>query len=191
MLTRDYYVALLEKRASENLPDEAPGVNPPPVLDSAQVTTNEHNKNLADNREYLHGIFPNAGEVESNQSATMKKLFNNLPKDTITSNPLIKVAREMFFGAIESGGLMKTAAPIHREVAFSAFCDELEKIAALQTQNLAQVAAKNRVAMSRPAKAWDLSSPASAAGAGAKPSVPQGSGTSVHANGLLGRLGLK
>lgn len=185
MLTRDSYVALLEKRAAES------DIESVQHIDSAQVTTSEHNSNKEDNRQYLHGIFPNAGEVQSNQTATVKKLFNNT-KDAITSNPLMKLAeaRRVFFGAINANGMAKTASPMYLELMFSSFKDELEKIAALKPQNLAQVAAKNQVAMSRPAKVWDLSSPASVAGAAAKPAM-QGSGTSVHAGGILGRLGIK
>lgn len=226
MFTRDAYVALLEKRATDTESSVEPN-------DSAEATAMEYRKNLEDNRQYLHGIFPNAGEVQANQSATIKKLFDNLPSGTIVGTPLLKVARAVFFEAI-SQGHVKTASPIHAELSYRAFCDELEKIAnlgamgagggmaappaqaatqgmkapmsagaaggggmaaggmgkvaALKQQTLAQVAAKNRVAMSRPAKAWDISSPASAGAAGARPSAPQGSGTSVNQGGFLSRL---
>lgn len=180
MLTRDSYVALLEKRAA----DAAESSIEP--TDSAEATAQEYRKNLEDNRQYLHGVFPNAGEVESNQSATVKKLFNNMPKDTIVGTPLLKVARAIFFEAVQ-GGHIKTASPIHAELAYRAFVDELEKIAALKPQTLSQVAAKNQAAMKLPAKVWNIS-PASAGGAAAKPSLPQGSGTSVHQGGFLSRL---
>lgn len=192
MLTRDSYVALLEKRAElyDNHPDPQSASHAPtavPENDSAAATAAEHSKIKEDNRQYLHGIFPNAGAVQENQTAHIKKLFSNLPKDTITSNPLLKVARAMFYEAVQHGQFMKTASPIQRELAFSSFCNELEKIAALKPQTMAQVATKNQIAMAHP-KVWDLSSPGSVAGAAAKPALPQGSGTSVHSQGLLGRL---
>ncbi len=183
MLTRDSYIALLEKRASME--------SSIPPNDSAAETHEEFKKNQADNREYLHSIFNTAGAAADNMQ-NIKKSFGDLSDKTVIGHPLLKVAnREFFFSTMQSNELLKTASPLHIEVAFSAFCDELEKIAALKPQNLAQVAAKNRVAMSRPAKAWDLSSPASSMGAAAKPTLPQGSGTSVHTGGILARLGLK
>jgi len=191
MLTRDPYVALLEKRAElyDVYQDPQSASHAPtavPENDSAASTVQEHNRIKEDNRNYLHQIFPNAGAVQENQSAHLKKLFNDIPKDAIISNPLIKVARDLFFGAIQHGEFLKTASPIHVEMAYRSFCDELEKIAALKPQTMSQLAAKNQMAMARP-KVWDLSSPASAAGAAAKPAL-QGSGTSVHTQGLLGRL---
>jgi hypothetical protein len=130
MTTNDSYVALLEKRASadgygphESVPSE--------YNNGADVSTSEHEANKEDHRAYLHSIFSQAGAVQSNQSAELKKLFPNMPKDTIVSNPLIKVGRNTFFAALHGyDGTMKVASSIHREIAFKAFCDELEKIAA-------------------------------------------------------------
>lgn len=133
MFTRDSYVALLEKRAEygdvHSDPHSVSGApTSTPGMDSAAATTQEHDRNKEDNRQYLHGIFPNAGAVQSNQTATIKQMFSNLPKDTITSNPLLKVARAVFFDALQQGDMLKTASPIHIELAYHAFCDELEKI---------------------------------------------------------------
>ncbi len=178
MLTRDSYVALLEKRAA----DAAESAIEP--TDSAQLTTQQYRENMADSREYLHGAFSQAGAVEGNQSATVKKLFNNIPSGAIVGTPLMKVARAIFDEAVEKG-VIKTASPIHAEVAYRSFIDELEKIAALKPQTLTQVAAKNQTAMRLPQKTWDLSSPMAAAGSAA---LPQGSGTSVNQGGFLSRL---
>lgn len=179
MLTRDSYVALLEKRAA----DAAESAIEP--TDSAELTTQQYRQNLADNREYLHGAFSNAAAVESNQTASVKKLFNNIPSGAIPGGPLLKVARAIFDEAVEKGKV-KMASPIHAEVAYRSFLDELEKIAALKPQTLSQVAAKNQTAMRLPQKTWDLSSPMAAAGSAAR--APQGSGTSVHQGGMLSRL---
>ncbi len=225
MITRDSYVAFLEKRAA----DAAESAIEP--TDSVQLTTQEYRKNREDDRQYLNSIFPNAGEVQSNQSATVKKMFDSIPKDAIVGTPLLKVARAVFFDAVNSGRI-KTASPIHAELVYRSFANELEKIAnmgglsggalggavgggagmsmpsvpsqgvkpaapgggamgklaGLRPQTLSQVAAKNQMAMSRPAKVWDLSSPMSAGAAAAKPSLPQGSGTSVHQGGFFSRL---
>lgn len=183
MLTRDPYVAILEKRAAAE--------SSIPPNDSAEATNAEFNQNQEDNKQYLNATFGQAGAVASNMAAT-KKLFSREGVDTVVGHPLLKMAsRELFFNSLQQRGLLKTASAIHLEVAYNSFCDELEKIAAIKPQTLAQVAQKNQVAMSRPAKVWNISSPASAAGAGAKPSLPQGSGTSVHSGGILARLGLK
>lgn len=193
MLTRDSYVALLEKRAEmyDVYKDPESASHAPtavPENDSAASATQEHNKIKEDSRDYLHTLFPNAGAVQENQSAHMKKLFTDLGKDTVIGNPLIKVARAVFFNAVQQGDFLKTASPIHVEMAYRSFCDELEKIAAIKPQTASQVAFKNQMAMSRPAKVWDISSPAAAASTGARTALPAGSGTSVHTQGLLGRI---
>lgn len=128
MLTRDSYIALLEKRASAE--------SSIPPNDSAEATTQEHNNNKEDNRQYLHSIFPNAAEVQSNQSATIKKLFSETSGKTITSNPLLKlgsavfktISREPFINAINETSFFKNASPLYIELAYGAFCNELEKI---------------------------------------------------------------
>ena len=127
MTTRDAYVALLEKRASSEgdaLHESVPQVN------NEQVAVQELGQNQEDNRAYLHSIFSQAGAVQNNQSAELKKLFPNMPSGTTTRNPLIKVAgRGAFFSLMQNHGkFMKVASPIHREVTFNAFCDELGRI---------------------------------------------------------------
>jgi hypothetical protein len=97
--------------------------------DNVESTTTDHNRIMDDSRSYLHSIFSQASEVQSNQSAELKKMFS-MPHNTVTSNPLIKVAfREVFFQAMDDANLLKIASSIHQEVAFNAFFDELEKIA--------------------------------------------------------------
>lgn len=128
MTTRDAYVALLEKRATSEGDVLHESI---PPNDSYDAANQEHRKNQEDHRTYLHSVFSNAEAVQTNQSAEVKKLFNNIPSGASTSNPLLKVARAPFFAALEAhGNFVKSASPIHREVVFSAFCDELEKIAA-------------------------------------------------------------
>lgn len=126
-MTRDSYVALLEKRATtdEDVLHEAI-----PSNNSAETADIEHNQNREDHRNYLHSIFSNASRVQENQSSELRKLFPGLSNKTVTSNPLIKVAsRQTFITVLQGhGNFLKTAAPLHIEVAFNAFQDELEKI---------------------------------------------------------------
>lgn len=130
MTTRDAYVALLEKRATSEGDALHEAI---PSNDSAESIDQEHNKNREDHRSYLHSIFSNAGAVQSNQSSELKKMFPGMPSGTTTSNPLIKVAfRHIFLSALDTRNLLKTASPVHLEVAFNAFFDELEKIAVTQ-----------------------------------------------------------
>lgn len=127
MTTRDAYVALLEKRATSEGDVLHEAI---PSNDSAESIDQDHNKNREDHRTYLHSIFSNAEAVQSNQSSELKKLFPGMPSGTTTSNPLIKIAfRQVFIGALGNGNFLKAASPIHIEVAFNAFFDELEKIA--------------------------------------------------------------
>jgi hypothetical protein len=133
MMTRDAYVALLEKRAASDGDVLHESI---PPNDSYDVANQEHRKNQEDHRTYLHSVFSNAEAVQTNQSAEVRKLFNNLPSGTSTSNPLLKMARAPFFAAVEAhSNFVKTASPVHREVTFNSFCDELEKIAATRGWN--------------------------------------------------------
>lgn len=131
MTLRDYYETLVEKTANA-----AEGDNLTEAIcypDSVQAATNDHNRIMDDCRSYLHSTFSQAAEVQKNQSAELKKMFEMQPDGrTITSNPLIKTAfRNVFFDAIPDIDKLKTASPIHQEVAFNAFFDELQKIAQL------------------------------------------------------------
>lgn len=126
MTTRDAYVALLEKRASSegDVLHEAISSN-----NSVESIDQEHSKNREDHRAYLHSVFSNAGAVQSNQSSELKKMFPGMPSGATSSNPLIKIAfRPVFFNALDNGNFLKTASPIHIEVAYDAFIDELRKI---------------------------------------------------------------
>lgn len=127
MSLRDYYEAWVEKTANAAEGDSLAEAESPP--NNAQSTTADHHRIMEDDRNYLHSIFSQAGAVQSNQSAEIKKMFS-LPHDTVTSHPLIKTAyREIFFEAAEDVPFLKTASAVHREVAFNAFIDEIEKIA--------------------------------------------------------------
>lgn len=134
MTTRDAYVAILEKRAASEGDVLHESISP---NDSYDTANQEHRRNQEDHRAYLHSVFSNAGSVQTNQSAEIRKLFNNIPSGASSSNPLIKIARDPFFAALEEhGNLVKAASRVHREVAFSAFCDELQKIAQVKGWDL-------------------------------------------------------
>lgn len=126
MSLRDYYEALVEKTANAAEGDSlVEAVSPP---NNVQSTTADHRRIMEDDRNYLRAVFSRAGDVQNTHSAEVKKMFS-LPHETITSNPLIKIAyREVFFDAVEDVPFLKTASAVHREVAFNAFIDEIEKI---------------------------------------------------------------
>jgi len=122
MFTRDPYVAILEKRASEDSPQTSI-----PENDSAAATIAEYKAIQEDSRQFLHDTFGRAAAVQENQSAEMKKLLPGLDGEKITGNPLLKMAFHQ--ALIASPNMQKLASPIHLELSFQSFCDELEKIA--------------------------------------------------------------
>lgn len=185
MLTRDQYVALLEKRASEHLDPLHESIAP---NDSAELMTQQQNQVHADDRDYLHSVFAHAAAVQNNQSSELKKLFPGMhasshpdshKRDVVTSSPLIKVARDTFFAAIEETNFLKTASPFHLELAYRSFVEELEKIAAA-----AQTPPKKPLNYGRPTKVWDLSAQAGHVA----PAAAVGTGTTLNKGGLLSRL---
>lgn len=125
MLTRDKYIAILEKRSSVADTESVPNI------DNQEIALKERDDNLNDNRDYLKGIFGEAGNVESNQSKTVSRLFpGKSPKESGTV--LMKLARQLFDTALgSSDGLIKNASAVYREVALHSFTDELEKISSL------------------------------------------------------------
>lgn len=180
MLTRDTYIAILEKRAAEER-----------MVDNQDVAHDEYAANMDDNRTYLKDIFDNAKSVEQNQTKHVGRLFPGKSKKE-SGQVLLKVARQLFDAALENvpDGLVKTAEPHYREAAFRSFVSELEKIAALKGQTLSQVAAKNQIAMSRPAKVWSIGEGSGMSGAlgAAKKALPEGSGTSAKSPGFFSRM---
>ena len=174
MLTRDSYIALLEKRAQEE--------SSVPNIDSSGVAENEYEKNLKDSNTILHELFTQATSTESNQSSEAKKLFPGSDHEMHreSGNPLMKVAKSVFLDIVQSTEFSKTASPLHLELAFGSFCNELAKIAALKPQTMSQLSQKNNIAMKMPPKTWNIGGPAAMGGAG--------SGTSLNAGGgILGR----
>ncbi len=124
MLTRDFYIATLEKRAAEAAP-----------ADSAELAQQQYNATVKDDRAILKEHFDEASAVERQQGQTVGKLFpgNNKGVEKVYGGPLLKVARQIFdecWPQIEEGMLTKTAAPFYREVVFRSFYNELEKLGA-------------------------------------------------------------
>ena len=118
MLTRDSYIAILEKRASAE-----------DSQDNVDVANKEVSSIKSDSRDYLGGLFSRASDVQNNQSKTVSKLFpGNSKKEYGTV--LMKTAHTVFIESMVGRGLLKTASPAYTEVVFRGFCDELEKIAA-------------------------------------------------------------
>lgn len=138
MLTRDFYIATLEKRASDT------------PADSAELIQQQYDASIKDDRAALGQYFDNAGSIQKEQGRTVDRLFPGKSKsvEKVYGGPLLKVARELFNQAwpeIE-GGLMKTAEPSYREIAFRAFAEEIEKIAApAKGQTLSQLTSRNAI----------------------------------------------
>lgn len=123
MLTRDNYIALLEKRAMDE--------SSVPNSDSAETTVSEYDQNRADQSKILHDLFTHAGAVQSDMSATSKRVFAGAEGTKISGHPLLKMAsRNAFKAAVESRSMLKNASAVQLEVVYNAFKDELEKIAA-------------------------------------------------------------
>ena len=122
MLTRDHYIALLEKRAA----DESAASS----YDGQATAIKEYGENKADNKNYLGGLFDNTGSVEKSQSSLASKLFPGKGEKE-SGQVLMKVARALFDDAVVQapGGFLKTGSPHYQEVAFHSFYEELEKIA--------------------------------------------------------------
>jgi hypothetical protein len=153
MLTRDFYIATLEKRAAEEAPN-----------DSQETALSEFASNMKDNRAYLTGIFDNAGAVEKTDSREAGKLFPGKTEKE-SGYVFMKVARALFDEALvnaETNGLLKTASPAYREVAFHAFCEELEKIAVVAAPSVAAHQATLRAGttgMGAAPKTWHIPDP--------------------------------
>lgn len=163
MLTRDSYIAILEKRATAEGP-----------VDNVEAAMKEVSSIQSDDKAYLGGLFTRADDVEKNQSKTISKLFPGESKKE-PGAVLMKAAHyEAFVAAMGEHELLKTASPAYNEIVFRGFCDELEKIAALKAPNAAAVAAKGalRQAVSGD-KVWDISRSAGAAGLGATAGRPK------------------
>src|ERR1051325_5766123 len=119
VLTRDSYIAALEKRATSDLPNY--------MVDNRAVAQEEHRTNQSDSRGQLVELFSNAKNVEKGDSKLMSKLWP-AKGEKDTSNPLIKVARSAFHKAIQDTAFFKTASAHYMGVALRSFEDELEKI---------------------------------------------------------------
>lgn len=124
MLFRDDYIKMLEKRAS----DFDGGKTGPTFdhdVDSAKQGTEEHKKNLNDNRAYLGGLFKNMGEAERVETASAKKWSpTKLPEET--SSPLIKVA----MATLAQSSAFQAYPAHYKAAAVRGFVDELGKISA-------------------------------------------------------------
>ncbi len=134
MLTRDFYIATLEKRAAETTP-----------ADSAEMAQQQYDATVKDDRSTLREYFDGAGTVERQQGQAVGKYFPGKHKgvEKVYGGPLLKVARQLFnevWPQVEDG-LMKTASPQYREIVFRSFYNELEKLGAPNA--LQQVTAAN------------------------------------------------
>ena len=129
MQVRDFYIDMLEKRASD-------GVNPEQIstsTDSQQIANAELDSNVKDQRAQIKPLFETAAAAEKADTKLIGKL---LPKakaspDAASSNPLLKVAtHQAFFDGLRKTDLLKTASPDYIKAAYTGFEQELQKISA-------------------------------------------------------------
>lgn len=147
MLTRDSYIAILEKRAEE----EKKPVDNVEDADKAKASI------FSEDRSYLGHLFDGTGEVEKSQTQLMNRLFPGSSKKE-SGTPLIKTAHDIFTQAVFGHELLKHASPAYLEVAYRGFCNELEKIAAIKAQTMSQLGAKQDVGQRFGAqRVWNVS----------------------------------
>ena len=127
MRVHDWYMQTLEKRAAEE------GVMLDYSTDNEAVANAEVKANQGDQRAELSPLFANTAQVGKDESKLLRKNFPEAKKakDTMTGNPLVKVAlQQSFFDGLRDTDLLKMASLDYIKVAFQSFHDELEKIAA-------------------------------------------------------------
>lgn len=126
MRVQDWYIQTLEKRAAEE------GVMLDYSINNEDVANAEVESNQKDQRSELNPLFANAAQVGKTESSLLRKNFPEAKKadDTMTGNPLVKVALQAtFFDGLRRTDLLKMASLDYIKVAFESFHDELEKIA--------------------------------------------------------------
>lgn len=111
MSIRSAYTAILEKRAAEE------------VIDNAADGMAELSRTRSDSRKTLGDMFDGADTFGSEMTKDVKKLFpGSSAKEG--GHAFMKLARASFY----HGGLLKTASPSYKEVMCRSFATELEKI---------------------------------------------------------------
>lgn len=117
-MIRDQYIHLLTKYAGL-----APG-----QIDNAAVACAEHDANRQDQGKILKDLFSRGDESMAKQGPELGKMFDHSGSADV-SNPLLKLANDMFLHAVKSTDLLKTAEPHFLQATFHSFLRELEKIA--------------------------------------------------------------
>lgn len=127
MVTRDMYVTMLEKRASE-------GLHLFSGVDNQEEGNKEHASNILDQRSEVSNLFASSDKASKDATSTIAKALPLAKKTegTSSSNTMLKVAMNTaFFDGLRETGLMKTASPEYIRAAYGSFNDELEKIAGI------------------------------------------------------------
>jgi hypothetical protein len=120
MQVRDWYINVLEKRATEG-------------VDDSQVEANKDLKsNQNDQKAELKSLFNSANKEEKADTKLLNRCcpIARKTEGTTTSSTLLKVSmNQAFFDGLRDTGFMKTADPEYLRVAFQGFEDEISKIA--------------------------------------------------------------
>lgn len=123
LLNRAVYAAMLTKLAAEG------GKDDPHKIDSGKVSQEEHTDNKKDVKSDLHELFDEAKKVGKQDTALLKK---TLPRgDRETSNPLVKVATDLFYSMVPKTLFLKEAGLAYFGAMERGFLEELEKIATI------------------------------------------------------------
>lgn len=126
-VVQDFYKSILEKRAA----DTAEALMPDYGKDSREIALREIDKNKADQRKDLGQYLESAKKEEKADTKTMDKALDATDKgSTDTSNPLLKIAmNKAFFRGMREIEILKTASADYMKLVYSAFQDEMHKIA--------------------------------------------------------------
>ena len=160
MVTRDMYVTMLEKRASDGI-DIFSGV------DNQEVANKEHASNILDQRSEVSSLFASADKASKDMTSVLAKALPKAKKTegTTSSSTLMKVAMNTaFFDGLRETGLLKTASPEYIRATYNSFNEELGKIAMLGA--IAKTVAKGAKSLSSGAKGLVTKKPAAAWGPG-------------------------
>lgn len=126
-VVQDFYKSILEKRAAET----AEALMPDYGKDSREIALREVESNKADQRKDLSQYLEAAKKEVKDDTKTMDKALDAADKEsTDTSNPLLKIAmNKALFQGMREVEILKVASADYMKVVYSAFQDEMNKIA--------------------------------------------------------------
>ena len=127
-VVQDFYKSILEKRAT----DVASSITPDYSKDNREIALREIEHNKADQRKDLGRYLEAAKKEDKADTSAMNKALDAADKSsTDTSNPFVKIAmNKAFFQGLRQVNFIKSASADYMKFIYSAFQDEMSKIAA-------------------------------------------------------------